>query len=91
MLVGKGKVAQGAGTLLIGMVLGPVYVVCLPVIGIVTVITVVGKKGVLKLLRNPAAFGWSHQKHIVQAERRGRTGTDCPARGMAGNRMRGII
>ena len=74
---GKNEAVQEVVTLLSGPIIGLTYVVCLPIIGIATVIIVMGKKGVggfLELLRTVAALGWRPSEAcLIGSEKKGRT------------------
>ena len=57
----EGNVRKGIVGLLLGPIVGLLYVVCLPFIAVATVIVLVARKAagsVVGLMRNLASFGW---------------------------------
>jgi len=57
----EGNVRKGVMGLLLGPIVGLLYVVCLPFIAVATVIVLVARKAagsVVGLMRNLASFGW---------------------------------
>mgnify|MGYP001627345352 CR=1 FL=1 len=64
---------KGIGALLLGPILGLVYVITLPFIAIATIVTLIGKKalsGILSVIRNLVSFGWRPSEAYLSGKKR---------------------
>ncbi|MDI6728408.1 MAG: hypothetical protein QMD44_05715 [Thermodesulfovibrionales bacterium] len=67
---GTGK---GIAALLLGPILGLVYVIALPFIAIATIVILIGKKalgGILSLMRNLVSFGWRPSEAYLSGKKK---------------------
>lgn len=74
----ENKEGKGISTLLMGPILGLVYVIALPFIAIATIVTLIGKKalgGILSLLRNLVSFGWRPSEAYLSGKKKKKTTT----------------
>ena len=74
----ENKKGRGLGALLLGPILGLVYVIALPFIAIATIVTLIGKKalgGILNLLRNLVSFGWRPSEAYLSGKKKKKTTT----------------
>lgn len=64
--------------LLLGPIVGLIYVISLPFIAIATIVTLIGKKalgGILSLLRNLVSFGWRPSEAYLSGKKKKKTPT----------------
>jgi|Deesub1362A_J573_1020465.scaffolds.fasta_scaffold00199_13 uncharacterized metal-binding protein len=69
------KEEKGLLLLLLGPILGLVYVIFLPFIAIAAIITLIGVKiggGTLNLIRNAVSFGWRPREAYLTGKKRGK-------------------
>lgn len=67
---GTGK---GIAALLLGPIIGLVYVISMPFIAIATIVTIIGKKalgGILSLLRSLVSFGWRPSEAYLSGKKK---------------------
>lgn len=70
------KTGNGIATLLMGPILGLLYVVAMPFIAIATIVTLLGGKilsGVLSLGRNIVFFGWRPTEAYLSGKKKQKT------------------
>ncbi|MBI4690996.1 MAG: hypothetical protein HY754_12155 [Nitrospirae bacterium] len=69
----KHEIGKGVVMLLLGPVIGLLYVIFLPFIAIATITTLVARKvlgGVLSLVRNIVSFGWKPSEAYLSGRKR---------------------
>ncbi len=67
---------KGIASLLLGPILGLVYVITLPFIAIATIVTLIGKKalsGILGIARNLVSFGWRPSEAYLAGKKKKKT------------------
>jgi hypothetical protein len=70
------ETGKGIASLLLGPILGLVYVIALPFIAIATIVTLIGKKamgGILSLMRNLVSFGWRPSEAYLAGKKKKKT------------------
>jgi len=73
----ENSIGQRISALVLGPVVGLVYVICLPFMAIATIITLLAGKvmgGVLGLLWNLASFGWRPSEAYLSGKKRKKKG-----------------